>query len=150
MPETGGTAVRPGQQRPYVLEENIGFVLRQVTQRHLAIFSAVMPEQLTPTQFSAVNKLHDCGPCSQNRLGRLTAMDAATIKGVVDRLTRRGITQTQPDPQDARLLVVSLTPAGETLAKGTIPLARRITEETLAPLRPDERAVLLGLLNKLR
>ncbi len=149
MPDTS-PVTRPSQRRRYVLEENIGFVLRQVTQRHLTIFSAVMPEQLTPTQFSAVNKLHECGPCSQNRLGRLTAMDAATIKGVVDRLTRRGLTQTQPDPQDARLLVVSLTRAGEALAERTIAAARRITEETLAPLRPDEQAVLLGLLRKLR
>ena len=149
MPESD-TAVRPGQHHRYVLEENIGFVLRQVTQRHLAIFSAMMPEQLTPTQFSTVNKLHECGPCSQNRLGRLTAMDAATIKGVVDRLTRRGITQTQPDPQDARLLVVSLTRAGEELAERTIAAARRITQETLAPLPPDEQAVLLALLQKLR
>ena len=149
MPDTGPPA-RLSQRRRYVLEENVGFVLRQVTQRHLAIFSALMPEQLTPTQFSALNKLHECGPCSQNRLGRLTAMDAATIKGVVDRLTRRGLTQTQPDPQDARLLVVSLTQAGEELAEHAIPAARRITEETLAPLRSDEQALLLDLLKKLK
>ncbi len=149
MPDTN-QAARPSQRRRYVLEENVGFVLRQVTQRHVAIFSALMPGQLTPTQFAAMSKLHECGPCSQNRLGRLTAMDAATIKGVVDRLTRRGLTQTQPDPQDARLLVVSLTQAGEDLAAGTIAAARRITEETLAPLRLDEQALLLELLKKLR
>ncbi len=149
MPDVG-QAARPSQRRRYVLEGNVGFVLRQVTQRHVAIFSALMPEQLTPTQFAAVNKLHACGPCSQNRLGRLTAMDAATIKGVVDRLTRRGITETHPDPQDARLLVVSLTRAGEALAQRTIAAARRITEETLAPLQLDEQAQLLELLKKLR
>lgn len=148
MPDAS-PAASPGQPRPYVLEENIGFVLRQVTQRHLAIFSAAMPEQLTPTQFSALNKLHDCGPCSQNRLGRQTAMDAATIKGVVDRLTRRGLTRTQPDPQDARLLIVSLTRSGEELAERTIESARRITAETLAPLLPHEQATLLDLLRRL-
>jgi len=31
--------------------------------------------------------LTETGPCSQNLLGRLTAMDVATIKGVIDRLT---------------------------------------------------------------
>lgn len=146
MPDAGPAP----QLHPYVLEENVGFLLRQVTQRHLAIFSAAMPDQLTPTQFSALNKLRECGPCSQNRLGRLTAMDAATIKGVVDRLTRRGLTRTQPDPQDARLLVVSLTRSGEALAERSIEAARRITAETLAPLRPDEQATLLDLLRKLR
>jgi hypothetical protein len=33
----------------YVLEENVGFILRQVTQRHLAIFSELIPDELTPT-----------------------------------------------------------------------------------------------------
>lgn len=147
MPEA---AARAGRRRRYVLEENIGFVLRQVTQRHLALFSEGMPEPLTPTQFAAVNKLLSCGPCSQNRLGRLTAMDAATIKGVVDRLTLRGITRTQADPGDARLLVVSLTPDGAAMAERATAAAARITERTLAPLRPEERSVLLDLLGKLR
>ena len=42
----------------YVLEENVGFILRQVTQRHLSLFSAMMVEDLTPTQFSALFKLY--------------------------------------------------------------------------------------------
>ena len=35
-------------------------------------------------------KLLEVGPCSQNHLGRLIYLDAATIKGVVDRLSARG------------------------------------------------------------
>jgi len=134
----------------YVLEENVGFVLRQVTQRHLAIFSELITEDLTPMQFSALNKLLEAGPCSQGKLGRLTAMDRATIKGVIDRLSRRGLTHTEPDPEDARLLVVSLTEAGRDLAQRAIPAAQRITEETLLPLNADERARLLELLKRLR
>jgi cobyrinic acid a,c-diamide synthase len=68
--------------RPYVLDDQIGFVLRRVTQRHLAIFSDAIPE-VTTTQFAALAKLAELGPLSQNHLGRVTAMDAATIKGVV-------------------------------------------------------------------
>ncbi len=134
----------------YVLERQIGFVLRQATQRHLALFGAMMIDALTPTQFSAIVKLHEHGSCSQNRLGRLTAMDVATIKGVIDRLTRRGITETRADPADARLLLVSLTAAGRRIAERAIPQARRITEATLAPLAPEEQRQILALLGKLR
>ena len=49
-----------------------------------------MIEGLTQTQFAALAKLHEVGPCSQNQLGRLIYLDAATIKGVVDRLSARG------------------------------------------------------------
>ena len=135
---------------PYVLERQIGFVLRQVNQRHLALFGEMMIGDLTPTQFSAIVKLHEHRSCSQNRLGRLTAMDGATIKGVIDRLTRRGVTETHPDPEDARLLMVSLTGAGRRLAEQAIPHAARITEATLTPLSAAERARLLALLDKLR
>ncbi|MFN5688580.1 MarR family winged helix-turn-helix transcriptional regulator, partial [Bradyrhizobium sp.] len=88
--------------------------------------------------------------CSQNQLGRLTAMDVATIKGVIDRLTARGLTETSADPQDGRRLLVSLTRAGQQLAEKTAPLALAISKETLAPLDAKERETLLGLLSRLR
>lgn len=134
----------------YALEEQVGFLLRQASQRHAAIFAALMPDGLTPTQWAALVKLFEAGPCSQNHLGRQTAMDAATIKGVVDRLTRRGLTTTQPDSADARRLLVALTEAGRTLFETALPEAERITQETLAPLGEEERALLLELLGKLR
>ena len=87
-------------------------MLRQAQQRHTTIFAAEMIEGLTPTQWAALAKLREVGACSQNHLGRLTAMDAATIKGVIDRLTARGFTATRPDPRDGRRLLVALTPAG--------------------------------------
>src|SRR5438128_11177133 len=108
---------------PYVLEEQIGFILRQVWQRHATIFAREIGINLTPTQWAALAKLVETGPCSQNQLGRLTAMDVATIKGVIDRLTARGLTETGPDPADARRLVVSLTRAGQQLADVAAPKA---------------------------
>src|SRR5579859_587180 len=135
---------------PYRLDDQVGFILRQAAQRHTTIFANLMVDELTPTQFAALAKLAELGPCSQNRLGRLTAMDGATIKGVIDRLSRRGLTETSPDPDDGRLLMVALTDLGRDVAGRAIPAGVRITEETLAPLNAEERAVFLGLLGKLR
>jgi len=42
-----------------------------------------MRSDLTPTRFAAMAKLLEHGSLSQNELGRMTAMDIATIKGVV-------------------------------------------------------------------
>ncbi len=117
----------------YILDTQVGFVLRQAQQRHTTIFASLMIEGLTPTQWAALAKLREIGPSSQNLLGRLTAMDAATIKGVIDRLTRRGFTTTTPDPADGRRLLVALTEDGASLYDKAKPLAERITEETLEP-----------------
>src|SRR6201991_2862913 len=134
----------------YILDEQIGFILRQVWQRHTTIFAREIGINLTPTQWAALAKLAETGPCSQNQLGRLTAMDVATIKGVIDRLTARGLTETSPDPEDGRRLLVSLTRAGQQVAEKSAPNALAITRETLAPLDAKERETLMALLSKLR
>ena len=134
----------------YVLDEQIGFILRQVSQRHAAIFARDIGADLTPTQWAALSKLAETGPCSQNQLGRLTAMDVATIKGVIDRLTARGLTETSADPEDGRRLRVSLTRAGQQLAEKVASNALAISRETLAPLDARERELLVAMLEKLR
>ena len=134
----------------YILDEQIGFILRLVSQRHAVIFARDIGINLTPTQWAAVSKLAETGPCSQNLLGRHTAMDVATIKGVIDRLTARGLTETSPDPEDGRRLLVSLTRAGQQLAEKAAPNALAISRETLAPLDAKERETLVALLDRLR
>jgi len=134
----------------YRLEEQVGYILRQAYQRHAAIFAERIPEQLTTTQFATLVRLQDVGPCSQNELGRLTAMDGATIKGVTDRLIQRGFVGARLDPEDGRRRVLALTPAGLDAVSRAIPAAMEITEETLAPLSSDEREHFLKLLKKLR
>src|SRR3972149_5970130 len=74
-------AAEPAAEGRYVLDEQVGFLLRVAMQRHTAIFTARMIEALTQTQFAALAKLYEVGPCSQNHLGRLIYLDAATIKG---------------------------------------------------------------------
>lgn len=134
----------------YRLEDQAGFILRQASQRHAAIFNAGAGSDITMTQWAALAKLNEVGPLSQNLLGRLTVMDAATIKGVVDRLTQRGLIKTCPDFADRRRRVVSLTEDGSDLVRQMIPKATKITEDTLAPLRHEERTLLIDLLSKLR
>lgn len=132
----------------YDLDAQIGYLLRRVTQRHLALFAQAIPE-LTTMQFAVLARLAQLGPLSQNHLGREASMDAATIKGVVDRLVRQGLVVTTPDPDDRRRLTVSLTDSGATLVASLVPAALAVTEATLAPLTAEERATLSALLARL-
>jgi DNA-binding MarR family transcriptional regulator len=134
----------------YLLDEQVGFLLRQASQRHTGIFAARMVEDLTPTQWAALARLNERGPCSQNLLGRLTAMDAATIKGVVDRLVARGLAAAHSDPQDSRRLTIALTEAGRVVVERATPAALQITQATLAPLSAGERRTFVRLLGKLK
>jgi MarR family transcriptional regulator, lower aerobic nicotinate degradation pathway regulator len=133
----------------YFLEEQVGFLLRIAMQRHSNIFSSEIVGNLTAPQFSALIKLMQVGPLSQNHLGRLIYLDVATIKGVVGRLRTRGLVTSKDDPRDARRHVIALTPAGRRLVEAAIPVAARITEKTLGPLSEKEQETLLRLLKKL-
>jgi len=138
-----------GQQAQYALGEQIGFFLRQANQRHVAIFASLMAEKLTTTQWAALVRLKDLQPCSQGNLGRETAMDMATIKGVVDRLVKRGLVHTAPDATDARRLVLTLTPDGEAMVDRNLAVALQISQETLSTLTLAERMMLMELLQKI-
>jgi DNA-binding MarR family transcriptional regulator len=143
-------AAMEARSSAYVLEEQVGFLLRRAQQRATEQFNAVMaPFEITPTQFAALAKLDDVGPTSQNQLGRLTAMDPATIFSVVGRLVRRGWVTQMPDPHDGRLVMVGLSAAGLVAVRQMKAVAAEVSAATLAPLSEDEARVFLALIGKL-
>jgi DNA-binding MarR family transcriptional regulator len=146
--EAEGSADTVEKTHEYRLQEQIGFILRKAHQRHVAIFASRIAD-LTPPQFAALCKLHDLGACSQNQLGQLIAMDAATIKGVVDRLKSRSLVSIAEDLEDRRRVIVSLTELGSATIVPLLPIGQAISEETLAPLNNRETATLLKLLAKI-
>lgn len=139
---------RTAQRPDYALDEQVGFLLRLAMQRHLGIFAARIAA-LTPTQFAVLAKLSELGPTSQNALGRATAMDAATMKGVADRLREKGLVVAGTEDGDRRRLILSLSEEGRALFGQLAPAAHAVTAETLAPLSPAERKSFVVLLRKL-
>ena len=137
---------KPGD---YNLDEQIGYILRLASQRHASIFQEMMTNRLTPTQFAALTRIAEVGPCSQNHLGRLTAMDVATIKGVIDRLAARELVELTPDPLDRRRTSIALSKKGRKLLSEVQSIGLSISEATLSPLTSNEKKTFMRLLSKL-
>jgi len=134
----------------YVLEDQVGFVLRRAAQRHSALFAQVFEAfDMTPLQFAALMKLADEGEISQNRLGRLTAMDPNTIQGVVLRLVRRGLVERRESPSDRRQKLLRLTDAASDMLPALRAAGHEVTVKTLAPLDPSERARIVETLKRM-
>ena len=149
-PAASSALPSPDPTPGYRLEDQIGHLIRRAHQRHAAIFQDGFAEtELTPTQFAALVKIKDLGQVTQNLLGRLTAMDPATIQGVVQRLHLRELVERRDDPADRRTTILSLSPAGRALCVRAIEHAREVTRATLDPLTADERQALIELLRKL-
>lgn len=135
-------------QLTYRLEDQIGFKLRLANQKHLEVFTRMMPD-ITPTQWAVLARLAEVGTLSQNHLGRLVGMDAATTKGVVDRLRKKGLARSTPSRTDRRRLDISLTEAGRAYAARAMQTASEISAATAQNLTPRELERLLALLDKL-
>lgn len=147
------------QQRPrkqgeappdYDFSEQVGHLLRRAYQRHVAIFQQVIPDsRLTGAQFSVLCALRDHGAISMSEICRETAIDQATVRGIVERLKARNLVTTSADAVDRRKVIVALDRTGETLLDEVIPAAHRISELTVDSLNSAERVALLYLLRKL-
>lgn len=134
----------------YVLEDQIGFLLRKAHQRATLIFNEIMARfDITPTQFAALAKIDDEGTISQNHLGRLTAMDPSTILGVIGRLTRQGLVHLRSTPGDARLTMIELTLDGQRRVAEMKAMAAEVSKRTLAPLKPADAKTLNELLSRI-
>lgn len=146
MSDTLGHAAAPH----YDVTQQVGHLLRKAYQRHLAIFhEGLATYQLTSAQFVTLCTLRDHGDSSQVDLVRATAVDQATIRGVVERLKARGLIALKRDKGDGRKVVISLTAAGAALLEAAIPEARQISEVTVQGLNQAERIALDYLLRKI-
>ncbi len=134
----------------YVFSEQIGHLLRRAYQRHLAIFQDNAAElNLTSTQFVTLCALRDNGPGPQTELIQATGIDQATIRGIVERLGKRGLVEFQTDPADRRKTIVGLTASGLALLEQMTPKALRISELTMGGLNPAERVAVAFALRKM-
>jgi len=134
----------------YDFSEQVGHLLRRAYQRHTALFQQFIPDtQLTAAQFVVLCAVRDCGACSLSHIVKKTAIDQATIRGVIDRLKVRQLVVVRHDEKDRRKVLVSLTDEGAELVETMQPFALDITEKTFEGFNPAERMALLYLLNKM-
>lgn len=140
----------PDKKADYDFHDQIGHLLRRAYQRHVAIFQEAIPDSdLTAAQFVTLCAVKDATSCSLNDIVKATAIDQATIRGVVERLKTRALIEVVPDPDDGRKLVVRATVPGLELVDRTIPFARQVTTQTYGSLNVAEQVALQFLLRKM-
>ncbi|OGB14173.1 MAG: MarR family transcriptional regulator [Burkholderiales bacterium RIFCSPHIGHO2_12_FULL_65_48] len=127
-----------------------GHLARRAHQRTVAIFmEEAAAFDVTPVQFAILNALQGRPGEDQITLAGRVALDAATLGAVIARLQARGLVRRESDPGDRRRKLLWLTPQGQTLAEQLIAPARRVQERLMAPLSPEDRVLLVQLLERL-
>jgi DNA-binding MarR family transcriptional regulator len=92
--------------------------------------------------------LEESGPASQAALGRRSGIDRSDVVAALNELGARGLVERTPDPADHRRNIVTITPAGAASLQRLESLVADVQDELLAPLSPEERDQLIGLLGR--
>src|SRR5437016_10505539 len=71
--------------------------------------------ELSPAQCHVLHLIEPDRPIPMGRIAEALACDASNVTGLVDRLESRGLVRRQPSPEDRRVKVLQLTPAGSRL-----------------------------------
>ena len=80
------------------------------------------------------------GPIPVGRLDQVLGASRQAARKVVEGLERRGYTSTERDPKDARRLIVSLTPAGESYAEAVVTVIESLNAGIVENVEPGELA----------
>ena len=127
-----------------------GFLLRRAHQLSVGLFEQYCADlRLTPPQFGVLYVIDAVGPVDQTTLSRALGFDKVTTLRIVRGLESRGMLGRTVNGQDARKLLLELTPEGREVLVQAEMLSAASSEHILSPLDAAERKTLLGLLQKL-
>jgi len=115
---------------------------------------ALRPHGLTAIQYTILDLLSQHRGLSSAELSRRFFVTPQTMGEMVASLERRALISRTKDPENRRVLRVSLTPSGTALVASCSTTIDRIDTETLAPLSTTEierlRATVIRLISAIR
>ena len=82
-------------------------------------------------------------------LSSTTSIDVSTLTRLVDNMEKKGLVARQRDPEDARAVVLNVTPAGRRLTARILPIAERYEKVALQGFDPAEAEQLKAALRRL-
>src|SRR5690349_6384319 len=123
-----------------VLLKRLGFSAKQHS------FDEYEKAGLSPYHHAILALLDEGVPETQAAIADSLGYDRGTLVGLLDELEEHGLVERKRDPDDRRRHVVRLTADGKRRLAELRALSKRVEDEFLAPLDPEQREALHGLL----
>jgi DNA-binding MarR family transcriptional regulator len=120
---------------PLALDRQVCFALAVATREVVALYRPVLePLGLTHPQYLVMLALWERDCRSLRDLAETLALDPGTLSPLVKRLEAAGLVRRARDPQDERLLAVTLTSAGRGLRKKAERVPAQIVDRLGLPI----------------
>jgi DNA-binding MarR family transcriptional regulator len=130
----------------------IGRVLRASRLLQLEVDRTLENFGLTINEFNTLNALRRAGPpyrLSPKQVGVSLLFSSGGLTKLLERLESRGLVAREPDPNDGRGVLVSLTSDGMDLQQRAMAAHQVNEEELLTPLTDEQRESLNAILRQL-
>jgi len=128
------------------VESTIMATARAIRQAYDARFEDL---GLNLSEASLLSFVAEAGPLTQSRLAERLGLGRAATGCVVDTLQERGLAERQPDPEDRRAWLVTVTAAGKELVEELATRDKVLRRELRAGISRAERQQLAELLIRL-
>jgi DNA-binding MarR family transcriptional regulator len=138
-------AIRHRTAAQIMTDECLCFRARRVSRVLTRLYDeALRPLGIQATQLTLLNAIAMCGErgAPMRRLAEILAMDGTTLTRNVRPLEKSGLVRVAREPSDRRVRVVRLTPEGERLIEGALPLWTQAHERVITALGSEEAAEL--------
>ena len=104
---------------------------------------------LNDSQFGALEALYHMGPLPQKAIGRKLLISKSNVVAIIDALEERGLAKRQRDPDDRRVINVSITQDGRNFIEQALPVHVDAIVEEFSCLTAREQDELARLCRKL-
>jgi DNA-binding MarR family transcriptional regulator len=149
-PSSADATGAPQLSLPRELVASCGFLLARLGYSvKMQAIDEFEEQGFHPYHYSVLALLEEGARETQGTIADALRVDRSQLVGLLDGLEERGLVERRRDPNDRRRHLVSLTPAGKRQLATFRKMVKRLDEEIFAPLTPEERRTLHGLLLRL-
>ena len=132
------------------LDDLPGHHIRRLQQIAVGIFMDETADvNVTPVQFALLFAAAQEAGLDQRTLAGRIGLDTSTIGAVVDRLEGRELIERKVSPNDKRVRLLSVTPAGAKLLQRVMPAMLRAQDRMLAPLPKADRQKFMKMVKRI-
>jgi len=143
-------AVKKAVKPPYELVCSTAHLLKRLGMEIKEAYGeAFEAAGASPFHYSVLAVLEESPPETQATIADSLGYDRSWLVGLLDELEEQGLIERRRDPDDRRRHLVTIQPAGKQKLAELRAISRRVEDEFLAPLEPEQRASLHELLLQL-
>lgn len=131
------------------MDESIGFIInRTAVSVKKQFVKRLKPFNLTPEQWSILNRLGERDGLTQTALAERTYKDQPNTARILDKLESKELLKRVDNPEDRRAFLIFLTDEGKKVRESIIPISKQLNTDAAMGLESEEQSQLINLLNK--